>query len=61
MKNDEEDDNGETADVGVDKDALDESGDNDGDKCAGVAPVRVPRAEGERESATSWLCLQTTF
>ena len=69
MKNDD----GEDADVGDVKDAPDENGENDGDKCAGVTPVqvihecsgvtpvRVPRTEGECESATRWLCLQTTF
>ena len=57
----EDDDDGLGADVGDDKDAVDENGDNDGDECAGVTPVRVPGTEGECESATRWLCLQTTF
>ena len=57
VENDEE----EAADVGDDKDAVDENGDNYGDECAGVTPVRVPGTEGECESATRWLCLQTTF
>ena len=52
---------GEDADVGDVKDAPDENGDNDGDEYAGVTPVWVPWTEGECESATRWLCLQTTF
>ena len=44
-----------------DEDGDGDAGDNGHNNGAGVAPVRVPRVEGERESPPSWICLPTTF